>query len=337
MLLGILRELAPDELLIDIRQLVNDKGNNLLMNLLESRLSVASARLEHHYHFQYYLRTSKRLDFIQYRHYLFAVILLLSFGVDIHHQNHQGETAVEIFQRSCTHPSAASNFHTYYVQGAYLVTLEEPGVAVHRPNQGTASPPRARGNESTLMEASTHSVARWCKSLVYSLDAPPVLLDIVHGLASSVSSFNVDASILSLDPEDPLAVKCKSEWCSAHWPKNLLLQCPAIQQLLVSMSSSADDHSSASHAQIEINEMSSTVPSETVVRRAEVNVHPTWSLVLMETLLFHFLHHVRTHSSPSLSSNKGSKWIIHGNTSGRWWNNMNRQWWLYTSSHKKEN
>ena len=89
MLLSILRELAPDELLIDIRQLVNDKGNNLLMNLLESRLSVASARLEHHYHFQYYLRTSKRLDFIQYRHYLFAVILLLSFGVDIHHQNHQ--------------------------------------------------------------------------------------------------------------------------------------------------------------------------------------------------------------------------------------------------------
>jgi hypothetical protein len=72
------------------------------MNLLESRLSVASARLEHHYHFQYYLRTSKRLDFIQYRHYLFAVILLLSFGVDIHHQNHQVGLTHERRREICT-------------------------------------------------------------------------------------------------------------------------------------------------------------------------------------------------------------------------------------------
>lgn len=375
MLLDILRELAPEELLVDIRQLVNDKvrmnnrkqmlaynclslsllsstqGNNLLMNLLESRLCVASARLEHHYHFQYYLRTSKRLDFIQYRHYLFSVILLLSFGVDIHHQNHQvrifvvhemyeialhllnnvkGETAVEVFQRSCTHPSAASNFHTYYVQGAYLVTLEEPGVAVHSPNQGAPTIARARGNESTLMEASTQSVARWCKSLVYSIDAPHVLMEIVRGLAFSVSSFYGDASSVTLDSEDPTEKRRRSEWCSAHWPKNLLLQCPTIQQLLVSMSS--DDHPSSS-AQIEINEMSSTVPSATIVRRAEVNVHPTWSLVLMETLLFHFLTYIRAKSSPSPLS-KGGKWIGNGNS--RWWTNINRQWWLYTSSHKKE-
>lgn len=229
------------------------------------------------------------------RYYLFSVHLLLQLGVDVCHVNLKGESVLDLLRKTSLHPSKyqAKEYQNYMVDTDTQRDLILSNLTAPTYIPGVCSPlPIASIDDKKLFRK---LFVQWCMDLLHSVDTPPCLQS---------SSTAVNSS--STTPEEATTLKFPVQnWCSAFWP---LLLCSSLAPV----------------ADLAAKITTDEFPSIQLIDQC---LTPELSLLLLECILFHFLHDsVHKHDKTGRNQIHSNEGIL-----SSFWVRLRRQWWLWTN------
>jgi hypothetical protein len=294
----ILQQLAPVSLAMDL-ETMDKEGNTVLMGLINRRPSFYQQSRKYATmngtELRRYVRTRDCGRRCQ-RYYLFAVHLLLNFGVNVHHRNCKGQSVLDILMTTSHHPNKF--FDNYRGDDHELQLLIQQPIFMTAGNQAhaTAVTPLLISPPTTIVVIEErefrYRVMRWCHSFLYSNEVPDCLAAMLKSSGSGL--------------ENHLGFSLQN-WCSASWPQTLCTLVPEVWEF----------------------DSSTTTPTLSSTQLVEQCISLELSHLLMECILFHVLYYA-TFEQKSGKQDKKAAQENDGIMSALWMR-MRRQWWLWTT------